>query len=299
MQSGFGNIVFDNFTAHANSLLEKGINYELANELKTELYRTNYYLQNVHVNVQVYLDMLKSDDAKIVHYIEMNTYAQGDELGILRNQEQGNQTVPIYGYTFHDKFQKLSGDDKTCEPLLYPLLFPHGEDGWSRETNIKRGEYMKARLLQPEAELYMTGKNGNKLQTNRFDIMARLSQYWIIDGFSHMMDKQLNYQKNNQNYFMGAGYENAAANEGDNNDNQKENEKENDFEDNIQNQENNENDGEINNTFTSTKSFLSDSVQGSPRNRKKNASNALALVANLGKAHLFTTMTGNFFIKIL
>jgi hypothetical protein len=155
------------------------------------------------------------------------------------------------------------------EPLLYPLLFPYGEEGWGknlkRQRNITLLEYLKARLLQPEEDFYIKSIKGKNVHVNRFQAMSRLSQYYMIEGFSRSLDKQLSFQQQNQNYMLGRNNEDSDVSEQD----------------------------AHGNTVRKKKTFLSDSVHGSSRHRKKKAANALAICSECGPPHCFTTMTVN------
>ena len=131
-----------------------------------------------------------------------------DEIGILREQNQVNST----GYYFtlpdlvHNEQGFIHADSNQAEPLLYPLFFPFGEEGWGR--NLKRSkisllEYLKARFLQPEKGFYVKSIQNKRLHVNRFQAMSRLSQYYMVEGFSRSLDQQLEFQRKRQNFILG------------------------------------------------------------------------------------------------
>jgi hypothetical protein len=110
------------------------------------------------------------------------------------------------------------------EGLCYPLLFPHGEPGFTNEMkdHISPADYVMARMLMPEkiGRKYMTAparyysetqiidcctgerfasdedvdqvdQHGMQITTcqylrvNRFILMFRLAQYWLLDFFTY------------------------------------------------------------------------------------------------------------------
>jgi hypothetical protein len=83
-----------------------------------------------------------------------------------------------------------------------------------------------------------------------------------LKDVSRALDFQLGYQRSNQDYIMGV-------------------------------ERNAENHMDEDREESTSSTFLSDSVTGSPRHRKKLACNALAVAAEIGKPHCFTTMTAN------
>jgi hypothetical protein len=90
--------------------------------------------------------------------------------------------------------------------------------------------------------------------------MARLGQYWILESFSRALDNQIKFQRLNQSYISGGSFQPNLSGE-------------------------------------SQPTYLNDTIHGSPKHRKKKASEALELVSELGKAHCFTTMTVNPFCE--
>lgn len=94
--------------------------------------------------------------------------------------------------------------------------------------------------------------------------MARLGQYWLMESFSRALDNQIAFQRGHQESLSGGGVRTVHADEG---------------------------------GAQSHKTYLNDSIQGSPKQRKRKASEALELVSALGKAHCFTTMTVNPFCE--
>jgi hypothetical protein len=121
-------------------------------------------------------------------------------------------------------------DSEKVEGLCLPLLFPHAEPGYTNasKSRLSPDEYVMARLLRPEKIYgkYMTAtaaqalyqcidsRTGepfiptedtsvvqayqvpdtlihHSLGVNRFMLMARLAQYWLMDFYSRVLDQRM------------------------------------------------------------------------------------------------------------
>ena len=139
------------------------------------------------------------------------------------------------------------------EPLTYPMVFQHGEQGWtlSKQKAISLLEYARGRLFLPEVvdgkSLTYVGGCGASLPCNRLQGMSWIGQQYALDTFCRLEEQRLTYQANNQERLTRG---NASA----------------------------------------TGTFLSKSVRGSQRHLKEQTANALAVMRKLGKPLLFITM---------
>ena len=97
--------------------------------------------------------------------------------------------------------------------------------------------------------------------------MSRVSQHFIVEGVSRLVDSNLSFIKANNGFMLNNISENVVENRGV--DPTRE---------------------EMNAT---SKTYLNDSVTGSPRHLKALAKNALHIVSELGKPHCFLTLTAN------
>ena len=116
------------------------------------------------------------------------------------------------------------------EGLCFPLLFPHGEPGYTNASKsvLSPDEYVMSRLIKPEKIgcTFMTaqakyapvecvdsrtgqafaptedqseieehqvhgGSVFPRLRVNRFMIMSRLAQYWLMDFYSRVLDQRM------------------------------------------------------------------------------------------------------------
>ncbi len=133
--------------------------------------------------------------------------------------------------THSHSVSNVSLDSEKVEGLCFPLLFCHGEPGYTNESKsrLSPDEYAMARLLRPEKSVYgymtahagyaplqhIDGRTGepfapteaqseveeHKLQgvlirrilrVNRFMLLARVAQYWLMDFYSpRVLDQRM------------------------------------------------------------------------------------------------------------
>jgi len=172
------------------------------------------------------------------------------------------------------QYNAIPGNHELLEPLIYPLLFPYGDGGWSDNCQHSLHKYLRFRLLCPEFDLEGDGTTltvlnragTHYLPVNRFQLMARLGQTYIVDMVSRSIDRCLNWQRHNQDYLM-AGQERQQHREA-------EPPREGIRED-------------------STPNFLSHTVHGSRRHLQMLARNSQTVVSEFGSPTLFITVTCN------
>jgi hypothetical protein len=114
------------------------------------------------------------------------------------------------------------------------------------------------------------------LSTNRFQLLARAKQYYLVEAISRHQDKALDFQKKNQNKIFGHISNQRESNEYD--------EERRLFQD-------RDNEREV--FDYSNPTFLADSFTGSPRHLKSLAFNALRIVEEYDKPTVFITLTVN------
>jgi hypothetical protein len=133
--------------------------------------------------------------------------------------------------TTNGSISDVKQNSEKVEGLCYPLLFPHGEPGFTNEMkdHISPVVYVMARVLMPKkirckyiiapARYYsetqiIDGHTGEPfasdedvdqvdqhgmqittcqfLRVDWFILMFRLAQYWLLNFFSHICDQRLN-----------------------------------------------------------------------------------------------------------
>lgn len=222
-----------------------------------------------------------------------------DVSAVIQDDIQGTQSMS-YHFRLNGSDQTIRSDSEQLEALCYPLLNPFGENGWSTALyrngdRIHLGEYVRARILMPDLinndisdPQYIEVQNhdgSRRLRVSRCQLMTRLTQYFLVESNSRIIDSRLAWQRANQNYMIGAVPRNAdhVDAEGAEND-----------------------DGEVTSFVNNpaidrdrvedsntNPTYLSESVTGSPRHLRNLALNALGIVAEKGKPHVFITVTAN------
>ena len=189
-------------------------------------------------------------------------------------------------YSFEGRTNKIKTTSKLLEPLCYPLFFPYGEHGWSSDLSINNKKiqfmpYLASRILKPEPGLFALNLNNERIQVNRFQLMARLMQYYIIESVSRAIDYRLEWHKHNRSTIF--GQQQTQVNEM--------NEEEQIRAMNDNNEEEIDRERITNNN--SNASYLAESFTGSPRHLRSNAIDAMTIVSELGESTAFVTATFN------
>ena len=64
-------------------------------------------------------------------------------------------------------------------------------------------KYLASRILMPEKELFATTVKGRVINVNRFQLLARLTQYYIVESVSRAIDYRLEWFRNNKSTIFG------------------------------------------------------------------------------------------------
>ena len=261
-------------------------NQEVLTDLYREQSRINTYchdLQNAGDIVPFYQhfeaqDLLQRDDAMRGLITIINSNSVGVEIaGITPDSHTGNICIR-YRLKGENNEREIKANDPRCEPLCYPLFHPYGEPGYSdillKTHKIKFAAYLRCRLLQPELNLTTTNKSGEitDLAVNRFNLMSRLSQYYIVENLSRSIDYRLKFQKNNRGKFFGLSSDEL---------NEHDAERAHKIRERLGNGAV-ELDDELETHDNFTPSYLAESFFGGPRHLKKLAVSALTIVSHLG-----------------
>ena len=79
------------------------------------------------------------------------------------------------------------------EPLSFPVLFLEGENGWGKDIGkeVHFPDYIVSRMLMPEESMFVRNKLETKwIPANRFQVFARIAQYWLCDCVSRNIDSR-------------------------------------------------------------------------------------------------------------
>ena len=69
---------------------------------------------------------------------------------VVNNRQNGSMVIQMQ--TRNNNISSIAMDSPQVEPICFPLLFPHGENGWTNELKheLTAEAYMIARMLRPE-----------------------------------------------------------------------------------------------------------------------------------------------------
>jgi len=199
-------------------------------------------------------------------YIHLDRPVAGGDVAAIVNpynlhEVHGRKIIvsPQQGEPASDFVDVLSAE---YEPLQYPLFFPYGEAGWSRESHQGPQKWTQAwwyrsRLLCEE----------------RFDRWGRLTCEYLVDMYSRLEEERLEYIRNGKLRQARQIFADDARDGGLDND---------DDDDNDDNDQEQLFIGKLPSCFLGSRAWISERV-----------ADALAVYRALGKPSLFVTMTTN------
>ena len=191
--SAVANVIFDALTTHVDSInqvdfnqqRDTKINIQFAREILDHLQIVNPYIHDLVASRDFCERFIENETEDVVTVnSRLNTLTHRMEVGIVLNQDQTKPTI-YQCRTAENQNRTLNASSREIEPLVYPLLFPYGELGWGADLKVRGIQlmaYMLARMMQPEEDLSYRQEDGNLFYTNRFQVMSRLGQYWVLDG---------------------------------------------------------------------------------------------------------------------
>jgi hypothetical protein len=310
---GLSYFIFDSIAAQAGSSFEDNVDRNILSKLREGLKSNNPYCKNLQqIGIEVRAWQTDSNRRINIMPIMPNQERHLDVCSVI-NCRQNNHLVLGVRATDGSDLDDIAMDTKHVEPLCFPLLLPCGHPGWTRDMKRKLTamQYLAARLLKPEkhGSTYLTGKalhpsvkiDGRScepfainednaiverykvsdvlvqplLHVNRFQLLPRVAQYWLMDFYSRCLDARLDViQQMNNRIMMGQIRTKKVA---------------------TLSHENDElhQAGFSNPDINKKESYLPDSTHGSPRHMAALAKNALVLVSEYGCPHIFLTLTCN------
>lgn len=154
------------------------------------------------------------------------------------------------------------------DPMIFPLLFPKGDLGWTvnnnfeDSNNITPNQYYSYRLAYRPY-----------LGFDQILMSGRLSQQYVIHAFLRVEYNRLNFLRHNQDQLRIECYQGLY--------------------DHVQNSKNNISTNFINKEKVGNIFILPSTYIGSPRYMQQNYQDAMAIVRKIGRPDLFITMTFN------
>lgn len=198
-----------------------------------------------------------------------NGTAEFLEVAAITNCSENRNKVVRFQLKDKPNVTTIPITSELIEPLCYPLFFTHGEFGWGQKFKsiVKFPAYLASRLLMPENILCPSDSDNTiLLNVNRYQLLAKLSQTYLVDMVSRAIDYRLQWNRNNQDHIFCGQPELRRNNE-------------------------NHVSEIVSDDDRST--FLPSSFHGSPRHLKELSNNALAIVSEYGGSDIFITVTTN------
>jgi hypothetical protein len=290
LNSSAGKGGFQYFLYDAQAAMIKHGNELNNNQVRQDNLRIySSFLQQIYIELKN-INILVSEVEKIGNEISTNVHLLGDTnnfildlnattshfdvAAISSTESSGNRVLKIRrkGNQITSNIQLT---DSKLEPLSYPLLFPYGENGWGENIRklLKFPTYLLSRMLMGEKNedgtpLQVKNRKGNLVTVNRFQLMSRLGQTYLVDNVSRAIDYRLQWFKKHQEDVFGvlpkSSLETSQENSDDHND---------------------ENNNEV--------TFLGQSFHGSRRHLRSLSVNALSIISEYGRPSVFITLTCN------
>ncbi|XP_077199856.1 uncharacterized protein LOC143840327 isoform X2 [Paroedura picta] len=170
--------------------------------------------------------------------------------------------------------ERISILDPNLEPLVYPVLFPLGDQSWGTEIPLTPQPASTSQVRPPSTHprtrvtqmQYYQFRLSIRDTFNPFLAAGRLTQQYIVDAYVKTEANRLNFLRTNQTALRVESHYGLM--------------------DHLQ-----QTTGNV--PIPGTAIILPSSFQGSPRNRMQNYQDAMAIVREYSKPDLFITMTCN------
>lgn len=131
--------------------------------------------------------------------LRIHGHVQRTELAIVRASAfSTSQASCLYIWRQHDRSYNVPIWCGIYEPLAFPLFHVYGEQGWDSRLHRAGGptilQYTRARLLIPE-NIWIRSITGEVIAVNRFQLMARLMQLYVLEQFARYIDTMLEFYR--------------------------------------------------------------------------------------------------------
>jgi len=155
--------------------------------------------------------------------------------------------------------KQISILNANLDPMVYPIIFPKGDIGWSPDLKHKNSTNRMSQLQYYSYRLSVRDRFNPVLSC------GKLTQQYIVDAYAKIEANRLNFIRQNQKHLRVEMYKGLY--------------------DYVH--------GESDNTRPGVPVILPSSFIGSPRAMSQNYQDSMAIVAKFGKPDLFITMTCN------
>ncbi|PIC28806.1 hypothetical protein B9Z55_020608 [Caenorhabditis nigoni] len=184
-----------------------------------------------------------------------------NEVAVVYVQQDGQMPVSrsIAAHPKSGGFIRISETDSCCDPMSYPLFFPHGELGWSND--LKREKSGRKLAHQP----YYRHLLQIRRTFNPIHYGGNLMQQFCVDAWTKIEQYRLIWNRNNQATIRADEYKVVR-----------------DFAE-----------GNIDSPAIGKRVILPSTFQGSPRKMLQDYQDAMSIVTKFGKPDFFCTFTCN------
>ncbi|PIC25660.1 hypothetical protein B9Z55_018506 [Caenorhabditis nigoni] len=184
-----------------------------------------------------------------------------NEVAVVYVQQDGQMPVSrsIAAHPKSGGFIRISETDPCCDPMSYPLFFPHGERGWSND--LKREKSGRKLAHQP----YYRHLLQIRRTFNPIHYGGNLMQQFCVDAWTKIEQYRLIWNRNNQATIRADEYKVVR-----------------DFAE-----------GNIDSPAIGKRVILPSTFQGSPRKMLQDYQDAMSIVTKFGKPDFFCTFTCN------
>jgi hypothetical protein len=305
---GISYFIFDDIASLAGSADARNVDPVILSNICEGLRNENPYCVDLH-----FLGVEARQCAEGINVVSrmVDQVQHFDVCSVVNNRQTGAMKLQVKTHTNSVSDHNLDSDKVVG--LCFPLLFPHGEPGYTNVSKscLSQDEYVMAWMLRPEkiygeymtaqaryapfqcidshtGELFLPTKDQCQveehrlqgvsicclLRVNRFMLMARLVQYWLMDFYLQVLDQRMSIIWKIIKTWIMMGQTRQTP-------------------DTLTEHE--EQDRRAAGCIDELKneSYLPSSVHGSPHHMAALAKNALVLVSEFGCPHVFLTLTCN------
>jgi hypothetical protein len=235
---GLSYFIFDDIASLAGSAERQNVDPNILSNICEGLKSENSYCRHLRF---LGIEARERAQGNIVIPRMVDQVQHFDVCSVVNNWQTGAMRLEVK--TSNGNVSNVNMDSEKVEGLFFPLLFPHAEHGYTNacKSRLNPDEYAMSRLLRPEKidGDYMTARaahapyqcidsrigepfthidNADVIQTyqvpdtlincslcvNRFTLMARLTQFWLMDLYSRILDQRLSAVRNmNTRIMMG------------------------------------------------------------------------------------------------
>jgi hypothetical protein len=308
---GLSYFIFDEIASMAASAERQNVDPEILTCICEGLRRENPYCIDLRF---LGVEARQRAEGNVVIPRMIDQARHFDVCSVVNNRQTGEMVLHVQTRGCSVSYENL--DSEKVESLCFPLFFPHAERGYTNmnKHRLSPDAYAMSRLLKPEKKLHgnfmmaradhgpyecVDSRTGEpfcdeasfdevnfykvpdevihrELRVNRFMLLSRLAQYWVLDFYSRVLDQRMSAVRKMQGRIMMGQKRQRPVNL-------------------TQNEEDDRRAAGCDNVDEGQgkESYLPGSVHGSPRHMASLARNALVLVSEYGCPHLFITLTCN------